>query len=663
MRGTSTKRLAQPDPSAAKASGSASAPSSKSGATTKTKPSVKTRSKVAAAASAKKSGESTGKPQRKVRGRGTAKSTPAGGRKKSPAASSAPTAVKGSGKNGAAARAPAAQPAAKAARTSSRKAGATSTARAKRALAAEKTAPAATATAAAAATARDSTEPGASTPRSSGRRDRRPGGARREGTSERYRRLPTGAHSMDPEEVRRDQRARLQRALIELIAERGYQAVRILDLTKLARVSRPTFYSLYKDKEDLFVSAFEEISKAGEAVVLRAYDVQRSPGERMRAATYAFAQLAAAEPEAASLVVLGAFGAGPKALEHRNRALMEFERRIRGKRGDDEPLSAEADPTESAAHKLALAEADDEAHLIVRMVLGGVREVAAARLRAHRTKELAEIAPELAAWAGSYPPDLPSGLETPPRCEQPEKTEGEVLVRHSSARAREAEGRLPSGRHDLPRHFIVKNQRERIVDATAEIVTEKGLAALTIPEIARRANVSHQTFYDMYPTKQDAFLGAQKVGLHQALGIAVEAFELHGEDWPNGVATAMRRLLEYLAAERAHAHLTIVDTFAASPVAIEIRETGLHAFTVYLQRGFAYPAGKNAPKIAPEAVAGGVWQIMHHYIELDRFEDLVNISPQLTYFVLCPFIGADEATKIAVAEAKAAAAAEQVALA
>jgi len=79
-------------------------------------------------------------------------------------------------------------------------------------------------------------------------------------SGERYRRLPTGAHGIDPEEVKRDQRERLQNAIVELIAERGYQAVRILDLTKLARVSRPTFYSLYDDKEELFLAAYDEIA-------------------------------------------------------------------------------------------------------------------------------------------------------------------------------------------------------------------------------------------------------------------------------------------------------------------------------------------------------------------------------------------------------------------
>ena len=67
---------------------------------------------------------------------------------------------------------------------------------------------------------------------------------------------------------RRDQRERLQTALIELIAQRGYQAVRILDLTKLARVSRPTFYSLYADKEELFLAAYDEIAKRTASTIM-----------------------------------------------------------------------------------------------------------------------------------------------------------------------------------------------------------------------------------------------------------------------------------------------------------------------------------------------------------------------------------------------------------
>ena len=43
------------------------------------------------------------------------------------------------------------------------------------------------------------------------------------------------------------------------------------------------------------------------------------------------------------------------------------------------------------------------------------------------------------------------------------------------------------------------------------------------------------TFYEMYSTKHDAYLGAQKVGMHQAFGIAVDAYQAHRhDDWSQG---------------------------------------------------------------------------------------------------------------------------------
>ncbi len=485
----------------------------------------------------------------------------------------------------------------------------------------------------------------------------------------RYRRLPTGAHGLDPEEVRRDQRERLQTALIELIAERGYQAVRILDLTKLARVSRPTFYSLYADKEELFLAAYDEIAKRTANTIMTAYGTQGSPGERLRRAMRAFAELAAAEPEAVSLMVLGAFGAGPRALERRNRTLEALEQSIRTTRaaivrggGGSTGTRGGGSSGGRRASGAGGAGGGGGIDLTVKVILGGIREVTAARLRRGQASELPGLADELAAWAESYPAKLPAGLEHPrtaparkhagdakhaKNAQEHEAEDGRAMLM-ASERARQAEGRLPSGRHDLPRQFIVKNQRERIVDATAAIVAEKGLAGLTIPEIARRANVSHQTFYEMYPTKHDAFLGAQKVGLHQALGITVGAYEAQGDDWAMGVAAGIRALLDYLASEPAHAHLTVVDTFAASPLAIEIRDTGLHGFAAYLQPGYHHvPAGRTVPGIAPEAIAGGIWQVLHHHIEHEHIEDITELAPQLVYVALAPFIGGKEAARVA----------------
>ena len=214
-----------------------------------------------------------------------------------------------------------------------------------------------------------------------------------------------------------------------------------------------------------------------------------------------------------------------------------------------------------------------------------------------------------------------------------------------SERARRAQGRLPSGRHALSRKFIVNSQRERIVDATAAIVAAKGLAGLTIPEIARRANVSHQTFYEIYDTKHDAFLGALKVGMHQALLVLAKAYDAHAEDWPRAVAAGLEALIDYLVSEPAHAHLSLVDTFAASPEAIEIRDSALHAFSRLPQPGLraGREAGREVPAIAAEAITGGVWQILHDYVDNGRISELPDVAPQIIYLALVALPRSSEA--------------------
>lgn len=55
-------------------------------------------------------------------------------------------------------------------------------------------------------------------------------------------------------------RRQLRDALMELILERGYNAVTIEDITERADLGRTTFYLHYHDKDELLVKSLEEIA-------------------------------------------------------------------------------------------------------------------------------------------------------------------------------------------------------------------------------------------------------------------------------------------------------------------------------------------------------------------------------------------------------------------
>jgi AcrR family transcriptional regulator len=69
---------------------------------------------------------------------------------------------------------------------------------------------------------------------------------------------------MNDKNDRRSQRTRqlISDAFVELLLEKGYEAMPIRDVIERANVGRSTFYSHFKDKEELFVSQLDRLIEA-----------------------------------------------------------------------------------------------------------------------------------------------------------------------------------------------------------------------------------------------------------------------------------------------------------------------------------------------------------------------------------------------------------------
>ena len=74
--------------------------------------------------------------------------------------------------------------------------------------------------------------------------------------------------------VRRTQKL-LREALIDLIEERGFDALTIGELTSRAMISRAAFYRNYQDKYDLVEQIFEEAMNGS---IERCLEVREAPG-------------------------------------------------------------------------------------------------------------------------------------------------------------------------------------------------------------------------------------------------------------------------------------------------------------------------------------------------------------------------------------------------
>ena len=71
--------------------------------------------------------------------------------------------------------------------------------------------------------------------------------------------------------------------------------------------------------------------------------------------------------------------------------------------------------------------------------------------------------------------------------------------------------RLPSGRHGLPRAYVVRSQRERLLEAMVRVAAAKGYEATTVTDVIEVAGVSRATFYEMFDDKAACFLDRKSV--------------------------------------------------------------------------------------------------------------------------------------------------------
>ena len=122
-----------------------------------------------------------------------------------------------------------------------------------------------------------------------------------------------GRHGLPREVIANSQRERLLEAAMQVVAERGYAATTIGDLTGEAGVSRTTFYELFDDKEACFLAAYDKAADGLVARVSAAFEAEEIWPDRVRAALEAMLAALASDPPLARLGVVGVGTAGPAA--------------------------------------------------------------------------------------------------------------------------------------------------------------------------------------------------------------------------------------------------------------------------------------------------------------------------------------------------------------
>ncbi|MEI6572848.1 MAG: TetR/AcrR family transcriptional regulator [Alphaproteobacteria bacterium] len=166
--------------------------------------------------------------------------------------------------------------------------------------------------------------------------------------------------------------------------------------------------------------------------------------------------------------------------------------------------------------------------------------------------------------------------------------------------------------------------RRELLEAGLKILTEEGLHALTLRELARRVGVSHAAPYRHFADRDELILALALNGferLAQALGEAGKQIRS-----PERQLEAM--LMAYIAFGKGNmAQLTIMFSTIAAKKSETLLEAAMRAFSLLIDAVGKAQSKAGRPKVNHSEIALGLWVMVHGFAILGPGIDFNYIAP------------------------------------
>lgn len=187
-------------------------------------------------------------------------------------------------------------------------------------------------------------------------------------------RLPPGRHGLPREFVVKNQRDRLAAGVIQVVAARGYHEATITQIAAAAGVSRRTFYSYFKTKQECFFDTYEIVSDFLFAAMAEAGEGERKWPAQVGAELAVALDVFAANPDLVRFTLIAPPAAGGEIAA----AYRGFLERLLELLGEGRPKNVRR-PSEAAEHGL----------------IGGLAALLVDKVKAGEGPELPALLPDL----------------------------------------------------------------------------------------------------------------------------------------------------------------------------------------------------------------------------------------------------------------------------
>jgi TetR/AcrR family transcriptional regulator len=407
-------------------------------------------------------------------------------------------------------------------------------------------------------------------------------------------------------EVAFHQRDRINRAVVEVVARRGYRRATIREIAGVAGISTRAFYQHYSSKEECFLCAHRRVMRQPENVARRAQGSSMAHAEIIGALTEEWGR----NPELARFSLFSPQEAGPAALSQSRQFDLSLSTQ----------LAAGFAPSFSDAW---LAQA------VSAGVVAGLSSVARSLILDGRGSSLLEIQDDLIQWASAL------------LCSAELEALG-IACASADRQGKTQEHPTPSSRPETEdRAALSVGDAALLHSAVVKLAASGDPEELSVRDICAAAGVSRTCFNAHFASLEDCLALVEKTQTRLALDCASRVAEM-GPPGSRGVYRALISFCTQIICDPGLANLCFGE-IAASGEWHARRERRLVEGLVGLLdvAGLSFPSGEGS--VAIEASLGAALGLIRGEICTGSVDGLYKMTPLVGYLALAPTIGTFEA--------------------
>jgi AcrR family transcriptional regulator len=179
-------------------------------------------------------------------------------------------------------------------------------------------------------------------------------------------------------------------------------------------------------------------------------------------------------------------------------------------------------------------------------------------------------------------------------------------------------------------------------------LAEQGYGELTVKHIIVAAGVSRTTFYANFDNKRDCVLAAHRDVFERLVASILRACAAERQ-WPAKISAAIGAVFSFaLEAPEEARLLTLVAVATDLTIVRQVFDSNAHLAALLRDGRRQAPPGPSLPDLTEKALVGAVSSILGRRLH-DRggIEDLPELESEIVQFVLTPYLGIDEAARVA----------------